>query len=140
MQRYAKYPTYATSITTPHGLRSSLWRIVPSHRITPAATATAESIRNLLSNGTLQINAVVPITKRMLKILLPTIFPMAIPALPLRANLARSLLPGLTGHFFLSEVEPPTLYPFLTVCFLRVNLSRSVLTHSGPPFPPGGWS
>lgn len=85
MQRYAKYPTYATSITTPHGLRSSLWRIVPSHRITPAATATAESIRNLLSNGTLQINAVVPITKRMLKILLPTIFPMAIPALPLLA-------------------------------------------------------
>ena len=61
-------------------------------------------------------------------------------ALGLRANLARSLLPGLTGHFFLSEVEPPTLYPFLTVCFLRVNLSRSVLTHSGPPFPPGGWS
>ena len=60
--------------------------------------------------------------------------------LGLRANLARSLLPGLTGHFFLSEVEPPTLYPFLTVCFLRVNLSRSVLTHSGPPFPPGGWS
>lgn len=67
MQRYAKYPTYATSITTPHGLRSSLWRIVPSHRITPAATATAESIRNLLSNGTLQINAVVPITEKNVK-------------------------------------------------------------------------
>ena len=61
-------------------------------------------------------------------------------ALGLRANLARSLLPSLTGHFFLGEVEPPTLYPLLAVCFLRVNLSRSPLTHSGPPFPPGGWS
>ena len=61
-------------------------------------------------------------------------------ALGLRANLARSLLPSLTGHFFLGEVEPPTLYPLLAVCFLRGNLSRSPLTHSGPPFPPGGWS
>ena len=61
-------------------------------------------------------------------------------ALGLRANLARSLLPGPTGHFFLGEVEPPTLYPFPAVRFLRVNLSRSVLTHSVPPFPPGGWS
>ena len=67
-----------------------------------------------------------------------TVLPEFPGALGLRANLARSLLPSLMGHFFLSEVEPPTLYPFLTVCFLRVNLSRSVLTHSGPPFPPGG--
>ena len=61
-------------------------------------------------------------------------------ALGLRANLARCLFTSLTGHFFLGEVEPPTLYPFLTVCFLRGNLSRSVLIHSGPPFPPGGLS
>ena len=73
------------------------------------------------------------------------LFPFAVlPEFPgtlgLRANLARSLLPGLTGYFFFGEVEPPTLYPFPAVRFLRVNLSRSVLTHSGPPFPPGGWS
>ena len=40
------------------------------------------STKNLLSKGTLQIREVVPITKRILKILLPTILPIAIPALP----------------------------------------------------------
>ena len=33
-------------------------------------------------------------------------------ALGLRAKLARSRLPGLPGHFFLCEMEPPTLDPF----------------------------
>ena len=58
-----------------------------------------------------------------------------------RANLARGGLPGLTCHFFLGKMEPPTLDPLSgrSVLFvLRVNLARSGLTHSAPPFPPGG--
>ena len=59
----------------------------------------------------------------------------------LRANLARGRLPGLTGHFFFGKMEPPTLDPLSgrSVLFvLRANLARSGLTHSAPPFPPGG--
>ena len=62
-------------------------------------------------------------------------------ALGLRANLARSLLPSLTGHFFFGKMEPPTLdlLSGRSVLFvLRANLARSGLTHSAPPFPPGG--
>ena len=40
------------------------------------------SMINLRSNGTEQMSAAVPITNKILKILLPTIFPMAIPAFP----------------------------------------------------------
>ena len=60
-------------------------RKVPSQRITPHRIAIPVSIINLLSKGTVQISAVVPITNRILKILLPTMFPMAIPAFPLFA-------------------------------------------------------
>ena len=59
-------------------------------------------------------------------------------ALGLRANLARGFRPSLTGHFFLGEMEPPTLYPLSALRVLRANLARSGLTHSAPPFPPGG--
>ena len=55
---------------------------MPTHSNIPLNTATPESIRNLGSNGTVQISAVVPMTNKILKILLPTIFPMAIPTLP----------------------------------------------------------
>ncbi len=55
------------------------------HRSTPHRIATTVSITNLLSNGTGQMRATVPTTKSILKILLPTIFPIAIPAFPLRA-------------------------------------------------------
>ena len=58
---------------------------VPIQSITPHRTAITVSIINLLSNGTVQMSAVVPITNKILKILLPTIFPMAIPAFPLLA-------------------------------------------------------
>ena len=44
-----------------------------------------ESMTNLFSKGTGLISPTVPITKSMLKILLPTILPMAIPALPFLA-------------------------------------------------------
>ena len=43
------------------------------------------SLINLRSNGTEQMSAAVPITNKILKILLPTIFPMAIPAFPFLA-------------------------------------------------------
>ncbi len=43
------------------------------------------SMINLRSNGTEQMSAAVPITNKILKILLPTIFPMAIPAFPFLA-------------------------------------------------------
>ncbi len=66
----------------PQGFLNSLCFIVPNQRTNPAITAIIESIINLLSKGTLQIRDVVPITKRILKILLHTILPIAIPALP----------------------------------------------------------
>ena len=69
----------------PHGRRSSLCLYVPIHKIAPTTTAMIVSMMNLLSNGTVQMSAVVPITNKILKILLPTIFPIAIPAFPFRA-------------------------------------------------------
>ena len=48
----------------------------------PLIIAIVVSIINLLWNGTTQISAVVPITNKMLKILLPTILPMAISTFP----------------------------------------------------------
>ena len=69
-------------MTIPQGFLSSLFLYVPSHNTAPLAIAIIVSMINLLSNGTVQISAVVPITNRILKILLPTILPMAIPAFP----------------------------------------------------------
>ena len=50
-----------------------------------AKIAIAESIKKFAANGTGIIKAVVPITNKMLKILLPTIFPIAISAFPFLA-------------------------------------------------------
>jgi hypothetical protein len=58
---------------------------VPAQSKIPLKIATALSIINLLSKGTVQIRAVVPITNKILKILLPTIFPIAIPTFPFLA-------------------------------------------------------
>ena len=66
----------------PQGFLNSRFRNVPSHSTTPAPMAITVSAINLRSKSTGQIRAAVPITKRILKILLPTILPIAIPALP----------------------------------------------------------
>ena len=47
-----------------------------------AKIAIAESIKKFAANGTGIIKAVVPITNKILKMLLPTILPIAISALP----------------------------------------------------------
>lgn len=58
---------------------------IPIHNSTPAKTAIIPSITNLGSYKTGVIKDAVPITNRILKILLPTIFPIAISALPFLA-------------------------------------------------------
>ena len=53
-----------------------------NHKITPAAIATKQSIKKLETKFTGVIKADVPTTNKMLKILLPTIFPIAMSAFP----------------------------------------------------------
>ena len=50
-----------------------------------AKIAIAESIKKFAANGTGIINAVVPITNKMLKMLLPTTLPIAMSAFPFLA-------------------------------------------------------
>ena len=69
----------------PHGRRNCRCRIVPIQSNMPQRIAITVSIRNLPSNGTGQMSATVPITNRILNILLPTIFPIAMPAFPFLA-------------------------------------------------------
>ena len=66
----------------PQGFLNSLCFTEPSQRRSAAAIAIAVSMINLCSKGTGQMSADVPITKRILKILLPTMLPIAIPAFP----------------------------------------------------------
>ena len=66
----------------PPPLVSFLFLNVQAHNTTPAAIATIQSITKLLANVTGIINAEIPTTKIILKMLLPTIFPIAISAFP----------------------------------------------------------
>ena len=59
-----------------------------SHRRSAAKAAIPVSIINAFLNATGVIAAVRPVTNRILKILLPTIFPIARPVLPRRAAVA----------------------------------------------------
>ena len=72
-------------MTIPCHLTSFFLLITHKSKSRPAPKAIKVSIRKLLSKTTGVINAVVPTTNRILKILLPTIFPIAISAFPLIA-------------------------------------------------------
>ena len=74
----------------PLPLRSSRFLQVPIHSRMPLRIAITVSVTNFGSKGTAHIREVVPITNRILKILLPTIFPIAIPTFPFRASCYRS--------------------------------------------------
>ena len=63
----------------------TLYYLKKGGRITPAAAAIRQSTTKPISNSTGKISADTPITNRILKILLPTILPIAISAFPLRA-------------------------------------------------------
>ena len=76
--KYTKYPAYASNMIMPHGRRNCRCRIVPIQSNMPQRIAMTVSIRNLPSNGTGQMSATVPITNRILNILLPTIFPISL--------------------------------------------------------------
>ena len=62
------------SMTIPHGRVSFLVRNTLIQRSTPARIAMMASIKKLEANGIGVISEAVPITNKILKILLPTIF------------------------------------------------------------------
>ena len=70
---------------TPCILTSFFLLATQSNNTSRAPNAMKVSIRNLGSNTTGIIKAVVPTTNKILKILLPTIFPIAISAFPFMA-------------------------------------------------------
>ncbi len=80
--RYTKYAAYPASITIPQGLVSCFFLKILTHKSTPAASEIIVSIIKLASKVMGIIKALVPSTNNMLKILLPTILPIAISALP----------------------------------------------------------
>ena len=69
----------------PPVLVSFLLRNVHSHKTIPAKIATIQSMTKLDTKATGIITADVPTTNKMLKMLLPTILPIAMSAFPLRA-------------------------------------------------------
>ena len=85
----------------PLPLRSSRFLQVPIHSRKPLRIAITVSVTNFGSKGTAHIREVVPITNRILKILLPTIFPIAIPAFPFRAAVTEVTSSGrdVSGSF-----------------------------------------
>lgn len=89
---------------------------MPSHNNAPLNIAIAVSIKNLLSNGTLHISAVIPITNNILNILLPTILPIAIPALPFLAAATDVTSSG-------SDVQNATMVSPMNLSLMPKNLA-----------------
>ena len=78
VSRYTKYTTYVSSITIPLTLPTFFDIKHDTRRIITAAIAKIISILNASAKGTGIMIAERPTTIRILNILLPTIFPMAI--------------------------------------------------------------
>ena len=86
------------------------------------------SMINLHSNGTEQMSAAVPITNKILKILLPTIFPMAIPAFPFLAAVTDVTSSG-------SDVPNATIVRPINRSLIPKNLAISVAPLTAKSLP-----